>query len=67
MSIVFPPHPIPVIIKHDKSEGYVLYIKDGGMFENDEFCVVSCIGGEIKHYLTSQLLIYKNATFNIQP
>ena len=65
--IVFPPHPIPVIIKNDMSNGYVLYIKDGGMFENDEFCVVSCGGGEIKHYTTAQLLIYKNATFNIQP
>jgi hypothetical protein len=65
--IVFAPHPIPVIIKHDNSNGYVLYIKDSGMFENDEFCVVSCEGGQIRHYTSEQILIYKNATFNIQP
>ena len=63
--IVFPPRPIPVLIKHNNCDGYVLYIKDSGMFENDEFCIVSCESGEIKHYTSNQILIYKNATFNI--
>jgi hypothetical protein len=63
--INFPPYPIPVIIKHDKSEGYILYVSNNGMYENDVFCVVSCNGGDIKHYLSDQILIYKNETFTI--
>ena len=63
--ITFAPYPIPVIIKNDGSEGYILYVNDGGQFENDCFCVVSCDGGHIRHYTSDQILIYKNATYSI--
>jgi hypothetical protein len=31
-------NPIPVIIEENK-EGYALYVRDGGTFENDIWCV----------------------------
>ena len=56
--------PIPVITK-DNKEGYAIYVESSGMFENDIWCVVLCDGGIIRHYNTSQLKAYKNATFEI--
>lgn len=35
------------------------------MFENDIWCVVLCDGGIIRHYTTSQIKIFNNATFEI--
>ena len=58
--------PIPVVIKHDKSDGYALYVVNSGMFENDVWCVAHCDSGEVRHYTTDQILIYQNATFNIK-
>ena len=56
--------PIPVLTK-DGKEGYAIYVESSGTFENDIWCVVLCQGGHIRHYSTAQLLIYKNATFEI--
>ncbi len=64
--IVFAPIPIPVIIKETKEEGYILYVNDGGMFENDIFCIVLCNGGIVRHYTSNQITIHKNATFEIK-
>ncbi len=64
--IVFAPSPIPVIVNDSKEEGWILYVKDSGMFENDEFCVVLCNGGIVRHYVSNQITIHKNATFDIK-
>ena len=64
--IVFAPIPIPVIIKETKEEGYIMYVNDGGQWENDVFCVVLCEGGIIRHYTSNQITIHKNATFEIK-
>jgi hypothetical protein len=56
--------PIPVIVEGDK-EGYAIYVTDGGMYENDVWCVVLCEGGLVRHYRSDQIRIYKNATFDI--
>lgn len=61
--IAFPPYPIPVIVENKK--GYVLYIESSGMLENDIWTVVHCEGGVVRHYTTNQVLVYKNATFDI--
>lgn len=58
--------PVPVIVEGDK-EGYALYVTDGGMLENDIWCVVHCDGGIVRHYRSDQILIYLNATFDIKP
>jgi len=56
--------PIPVI-DPDGKEGYAIYVVNGGQFENDIWCVVLCDGGIIRHYLSNQLKIYHNRTFDI--
>jgi hypothetical protein len=57
--------PIPIVIKETNQEGYAIYVESGGMFENDIWTCVLCDGGIIRHYNTSQILIYNNATFEI--
>jgi len=57
--------PIPVVTE-DNREGYAIYVESSGMFENDIWCVVLCDGGIIRHFNTSQLKVYQNATFEIK-
>jgi hypothetical protein len=59
-------NPIPVIVE-DGIHGYAIYVRCGGTFENDIWCVTHCGGGVVRHYRSDQLLIYKNATFDIEP
>lgn len=35
------------------------------MYENDEFAIVLSNGGEIKHFNSSQVKIWHNATYDI--
>ena len=57
-------NPIPIIVE-DNKEGYAIYVKDGGTFENDIWCVVHCDGGFVRHYRSDQIKIHYNATFSI--
>ena len=45
--------------------GYAIYARDGGSFENDIWTVVLETGGQILHFRTDQVKMYKNATFDI--
>ena len=56
-------YPIPVITP--LGDGYALYVRDGGTFENDIWCV-ALKNSEIKHFRTDQLKIWKNGTFDIE-
>lgn len=56
-------NPIPVIT--EIGEGYAIYARDGGTFENDIWTVVM-EDGRILHFRTDQLKIYANATFDIK-
>lgn len=56
--------PIPVVTE-DGKDGYAIYVESSGMYENDIWTVVLCDGGIIRHYNTSQLMVNKNATFEI--
>ena len=57
-------NPIPVVVEGNK-DGYALYVRDGGAFENDTWCVVLCDGGNVRHYTSDQIRIYVNATLQI--
>ena len=46
-------------------DGYILYVKENGMWENDIFTVVLENGGSVKHFTSEQIKVWKNATFNI--
>jgi len=58
-------NPIPVIVEGNK-EGYVIYVTNGGQFENDIWCVTFCEGGVVRHYLSDQIRIHKNTTLGIK-
>jgi hypothetical protein len=49
-------NPIPVVVE---------YVRDGGAFENDIWCIVLCDGGHVRHYMSDQIRIYVNATLQI--
>jgi hypothetical protein len=57
-------NPIPVVVE-DGKEGYAIYVRDSGTFENDIWCVVHCDSGIVRHYRSDQIRIHFNATFNI--
>lgn len=57
-------NPIPVIVEDDK-EGYAIYVRDGGSFENDIWCVALCDGGIVRHYRSDQIRMYQNATLDL--
>ena len=61
--MTFPPSPIPVTTP--LGDGYILYISYGGMLENDEITVVLSKGGEIKHFTSDQVRVWKNSTYGI--
>ena len=55
--------PIPVITP--LGDGYILYITPSGFLENDEITVVLEKGGEIRHFTSDQIKVWKNATYKI--
>ena len=57
-------NPIPVVVEGDK-EGYAIYVRDSGTFENDIWCVALCDGGIVRHYRSDQIRMYANATFDM--
>jgi hypothetical protein len=56
-------HPIPVSTK--LGAGYVLYVRDGGTWENDIFAVALEKTGQLRHFRSDQLKISTNGTFDI--
>lgn len=57
-------NPIPVVVEGNK-EGYAIYVTNGGIFENDIWCIVLCESGVVRHYRTDQIIIHHNATLGI--
>lgn len=57
-------NPIPVVVE-DGKEGYAIYVTNGGLFENDIWCVVHCEGGYVRHYRSDQIRIHRNETIHI--
>ena len=61
-------NPIPVItpLKHgdEHVEGYALYVRDGGTFENDIWAVV-LDDGRILHFRSNELRYVGNATIGL--
>lgn len=35
------------------------------MLENDEFCCIMCEGGDLKHFLSTDVKIFHNKTYGI--
>ena len=63
--ITFAPNPIPVVIE-GLGPAWVIYVKDNGMFEDDEVCVALLEGGQWRHVTTSQIKSWHNKTYDIK-
>lgn len=57
-------NPLPVVTP--MGEGFLLYIKENGMHENDVWTVVLKDGGKVMHFLTNQVRVHCNSTFSIK-
>jgi len=57
-------NPLPVITP--LGNGYAIYVRDGGTWENDVFAVALEDGGAIKHFTSQQIKVWQNATFGIK-
>lgn len=56
-------NPLPVVTP--MGDGYAIYVREGGTWENDIFTVVMCRGGGIFHFTSQQIRVWKNETFGI--
>jgi hypothetical protein len=56
--------PLPVVTP--LGDGYVIYITNGGMYENDIFTIVLEEGGYIKHFRSDQIKVHQNLTYDIK-
>lgn len=56
--------PIPVITPF--GDGYAVYVSNSGTWENDVWVVALCDGGQVHHFMASDIKIYANATFGIK-
>jgi hypothetical protein len=57
-------NPLPVVTP--MGEGYAIYIRDGGTFENDIWAIVLTEGGKVLHFRSDQIKVYQNSTFDIK-
>jgi hypothetical protein len=56
-------NPVPVVT--ELGPGYAWYVRDGGTWENDIFCVVMEGDGRVRHFRSDQIHIANNGTFDI--
>lgn len=61
--ITFNPHPI--LVTTPLGDGYVIYVKPNMMFDNDEWCIAMVDGGQIRHFLSHQVQVYRNGSYEI--
>ena len=59
-----PRNPIPVVTP--MGDGFLLYIKENGMHENDVWTVSLKDGGKVMHFLTNQIKVHCNSTYGIK-
>jgi hypothetical protein len=56
----------PIPVTTPMGDGYILYVRDGGTWENDIFAVVLTECGNIRHFRSDQINVWANATFGIK-
>jgi hypothetical protein len=55
----------PLPVTTPLGDGYAIYVRDGGTWENDIWCIALEAGGEIKHFRSDQIRMHANGTFDI--
>lgn len=56
------PIPVTTII----GDAYAIYVKSNGMFEDDEWCCCLTESGQVRHFVSSQIKIWHNQTYQIK-
>lgn len=56
----------PIPVTTPLGGGYLFYVRDGGNWENDIFCVILEDGGKIMYFRSDQIRIHSNSTFGIK-
>lgn len=56
--------PLPVITP--LGDGYAIYVKSNGMFEDDEWTVALKKDGQVRHFISSQIKVWQNKTYGIE-
>jgi len=57
----------PLLCTTPIGDGFLWYMKHNSHWDNDEYTVVLKEGGHVKHFLSNQVRIYTNATYEITP
>ena len=57
-------HPIPVVTP--LGDGYAIYVKSNGVFEDDEWAVALSADWQVRHFTSSQIKIWHNETYGIK-
>lgn len=55
---------MPIVVE-GLGDCYLIYIKEGGMWQNDEACVAKCDGGQWYHITTNRIKSFVNTTYGI--
>lgn len=55
----------PIPLSTPLGRGYAIYVRDGGTWENDIWCV-ALESGEVRHFRSNQIKVDNNGTFDIQ-
>jgi hypothetical protein len=56
--------PIPVITP--LGDAYAVYVYHNGMFEDDEWTCAMMEDGQVRHFVSSQIKLWNNATYSIK-
>jgi hypothetical protein len=56
--------PVPVVTP--LGEGYAIYVTSGGTMEDDCWAVALCDGGQVRHFISSDIKIWNNSTYGIK-
>ena len=56
----------PMPVETPLGYGMLVYVRDGGVFSNDVFAIVSESDGVLRHYRSGQFRFLPNPTFDIE-
>lgn len=56
----------PMPVETPLGYGMLVYVRDGGVFSNDVFAIVSELDGRLRHFRSDQFRFLPNPTFDIE-
>lgn len=56
----------PMPVETPLGYGMLVYVRDGGVFSNDIFAIVSKADGKLRHFRSTQFRFLLNHTFDIK-